>query len=111
MATTSEGRWETEYRCFPAYATLPWGFKISGQVQGSIVGLVNERGLKWWRNSVQQPMNSPHLEAKNYLFHGTMKKVWNGDTIVYKDLYTFRHNVNGGGNGSISIGGTFGVGP
>lgn len=111
VKTTSEGRWEVEYRCFPTYATLPWGFRISSQVKNIIVSLVNERGLKWWRNNVQQGMNAPHLEAEDYIFHGTMKKVWNGDTVVYKDLYTFRHNVNGGGDGSISIGGTFGVGP
>ncbi|MFT4215932.1 MAG: hypothetical protein QM619_01935 [Micropruina sp.] len=109
--TTNEGTWETDYKCFPTYATLPWGFRISKSVRGIIVGLVKEHGLKWWRNNVSQPKNAPHLEAKDYIFHGTMKKVWNGDTVAYKDLYTFRHNVNGGGDGSISTGGTFGVGP
>lgn len=57
--TTNEGTWETDYKCFPTYATLPWGFRISKSVRGIIVGLVKEHGLKWWRNNVSQPKNAP----------------------------------------------------
>lgn len=108
--TTSEGSWEVQYRCFPEYATLPWGFKISSSVKKIIVSNVTEDGLWWWRNGVRQTKLARHVVPKDYLFHGTMKKVWNGDSINYQDYFTFRHNVGSGGTGAIAIAGTFTVG-
>lgn len=110
VKVTNEGRWEMSYNCYPEYATTPWSFKISSNVQYIIVSPVTESGLLWWRNGTRQPRLAPHTEPKGYLFHGTMKKMWNGDAIDYQDYFTFRHNVNGGGTGSITIAGSYTVG-
>lgn len=107
---TNEGKWDMKYTCFPTYATTPWSFKISSTVQYIIVSNVTEDGLWWWRNGVRQTKLARHVVPKDYLFHGTMSKMWNGDSISYQDYFTFRHNVGSGGTGSIAIAGSFTVG-
>lgn len=107
----SNGSWTLQYQCFPEYAVLNWGYRLSAQNQASVVGTVNERGLSWWRNGAKQPQNAPHPAfPANYLFHGTMKKVWNGDTIDYQDYLTWRHNIGPGGTAAVTFAGSVGTG-
>lgn len=80
------GVWGLRYACLPAYAVLSWHYRLSPAAQATAVGVVDERGLSWWRNGIRQAQNAGHPGAPaDYRFHGTMKKVWNGDVVDYQD--------------------------
>lgn len=105
------GTWGLRYACFPQYAVLNWHYRLSPAVQATVVGLVDEQGLSWWRNGVRQPRNSDHPgEPADYLFHGTMKKVWNGDVVDYQDYISWRHNIGPGGRISVTFAGSVALG-
>jgi len=80
---------------------LRWDYRISAAVQAIIVSNVHEYGLWYWINGTRQPQNSPHTVPRDYLFHGTMSRVYTGQIVDYQDYMTFRHNVGSGGTGSI----------
>ncbi len=107
----SNGSWALDYQCFPEYAVLRWDYRLSARNQAIVVGTVNERGLSWWRNRAKQPQNAPHPAVPaNYRFHGTLKKVWNGDTIDYQDYLTWRHNIGPGGTAAVTFAGSVRLG-
>jgi len=106
----SNGSWTLQYVCSADYAVLNWGFRLSPANQATVVGPVNEDGLRWWRNSVEQPKNAPHVVPADYLFHGTMKLVYNGDTVDYQDYLTWRHNIGPGGTAAVTFAGSVGLG-
>ena len=84
---------------------LRWDFRISARIKAIIVSPVSETGLWYWINGVRQPRNSPHVVGKTYIFHGTMSGVDTGERVQYQDYMTFRHNIGGGGTGSITFAG------
>lgn len=106
----SNGSWTLQYACFVDYAVLNWGFRLSPANQATVVGPVNEDGLRWWRNSIEQPKNAPHVVPADYLFHGTMKPVYNGDIVDYQDYLTWRHNIGPGGTAAVTFAGSVGLG-
>lgn len=85
---------------------LRWDYRISPGVQAIIVGPVSETGLWYFINGARQPRNAPHLEPRDYLFHGTMSGIDTGVTVTYQDYMTFRHNIGPGGTGSITFAGS-----
>jgi hypothetical protein len=85
---------------------LRWDYRISEGVQAIIVSPVSETGLWYFINGVRQPRNAPHLEPRDYLFHGTMSGIDTGVTVDYQDYLTFRHNIGPGGTGSITFAGS-----
>ncbi|MGH3796564.1 MAG: hypothetical protein ACRDSP_16945 [Pseudonocardiaceae bacterium] len=85
---------------------LRWDYRISEGVQAIIVSPVSETGLWYFINGVRQPRNSPHVEPRDYLFHGTMSGIDTGVTVDYQDYMTFRHNIGPGGTGSITFAGS-----
>lgn len=99
-----------QYQCFPTYAVLNWGFRLSPALQATVAGGVSERGMNWWRNSVRQAQNAPHTVPANYLLHGTLKPMFNGDIIDYQDYMTWRHAIYTGGTASVTIAGSVAVG-
>ena len=90
---------------FCSLRQLRWDYRISAAVQAVIVSSVNETGLWYWINGVRQPRNAPHVVGKSYLLHGTMSGVDTGERVEYQDYLTFRHNIGGGGTGSITFAG------
>lgn len=98
------GDFSIQYNC-GSPRTLPWGYQISSAVQSIIVSPVSETGLRWWRNSYLAGQNAPHTVPANYNFHGTMNPVWATDNVSYQDYMTFRHDLGGGGTGSITFAG------
>jgi hypothetical protein len=107
----SHGRVDLYYKCFPTHAVTQWSIRISTDLQSKIVGQVNEHGMQWWRNSVEQARNASHLNyPKNYIFHGTLNPMWNGNRITYQDYFTFQHNIGSGGSGSVVFAGEYTVG-
>jgi hypothetical protein len=106
VATDGNGKFEIAYSCTSKGRSLVWGFRLSAQVQAIIVGLVNETGLRWWRNGSERPRNAPHTAAPSYQFHGTMSPVSSGNDIDYQDYLTFRHDLGSGGSGSVSFAGS-----
>jgi hypothetical protein len=101
----SNGKLSLQYTCNSSRRTgyLAWGYRISSGVKAIITGGVSERGLSWWRNGVAMPSNAPHPGvSKDYVFHGTMTGANSNMDITYQDYLTFRHNVGGGGTGSIA---------
>ncbi|WP_328989547.1 hypothetical protein OG394_25255 [Kribbella sp. NBC_01245] len=102
------GRWSDtngsltlQYTC-STRDSLAWSYRISAAVQAIIVSNVAERGLSWWVNGVEKPRNAPHNVHKSYLFHGTMTGATRGTRVEYQDYLSFRHNLGGGGTGSIT---------
>jgi hypothetical protein len=97
----SNGTLSLQYSC-SSTDYLAWGYTISPAVKAIIVSSVTEQGLSWWRNGVSMPRNAPHVVPKDYLLHGTMSGATTNSTIQYQDYLTFRHNLGGGGTGSIT---------
>lgn len=106
----SNGSWTLQYQCLEDYGILNWGFRLSPTNQATVVGSVTEDGLRWWRNSVEQPKNSPHVVPADYLFHGSMRPVYNGDVVDYQDYLTWRHNIGPGGTAAVTFAGSVGLG-
>lgn len=104
------GQVDLQYVCLPKYAVTQWSIRLSSTVKAVITSQVAEDGMWWWRNGARQAKNSPHTEHKTYTFHGTLNPMWNGDMITYQDYFTFRHNVGGGGGGSLLFAGEYSVG-
>lgn len=86
-------------------SAAPWGYRFSSETRSTCVSQVKERGMKWTRNSVDQPMNSPHLVPCNYTFHGTYNPVIRRDLVTYNDSFSYRHNIGPGGNAVLDISG------
>lgn len=84
---------------------VPWGWRMSAAVRSICVNYtVDESGLRWTKNGVQMQANSDHDNLGcGYQFHGTLNPVLKGSRVGYDDVFTFRHNVQGGGNATITI--------
>ncbi|MEU4391970.1 hypothetical protein [Kribbella sp. NPDC023855] len=102
------GRWSDtngsltlQYTCSTT-DRLAWSYAISSAVKAIIVSNVTEQGLDWWVNGTKMPRNAPHVVPKDYLLHGTMSGAKRNSTVDYQDYLTFRHNLGGGGTGSIT---------
>jgi hypothetical protein len=99
------GEFTLQHRC--GSTTAPWGYQIAPQLRAIAITPVTEQGVDWTRNGVKQSRLSPHVEAADYIFHGTFPGSPDGTTITYSDHYSFRHGAGGGGNVDISIKGAF----
>jgi hypothetical protein len=111
VRTDRNGGWRIRYACFPLYAVLNWDYRLSPTARATVVGSISERGLSWWRNGVAQRQSSGHPSIPpDYLLHGVMKKVWNGDVIDYQDYITWRHNIGPGGTIAVTFAGSVSVG-
>lgn len=107
----TNGQWRLRYACFPEYAVLNWDYRLSPAAQATVVGLITERGLSWWRNGIEQLQSTGHpQELAIYRFHGVMKKVWNGDVLDYQDYISWRHNIGPGGRAAVTFAGSVEVG-
>ncbi|MBV9023897.1 MAG: hypothetical protein JO362_08915 [Streptomycetaceae bacterium] len=91
--TNAAGTLDARFNC--AYSVINWGLRIAPSVQSNITGDVTEHGVWWWKNGVRMPKNSPHPEPKDYIFHGTLKPVRNGDVVQFQDYMTFPVRING----------------
>jgi len=103
--TDSNGTYSVQRACGSKLA--PWGFRFSTAIQAICVSYtVDEHGMKWWKNGVYWSTNSRHNNMGcGYQFHGTYNPVPKGSKVDYEDIFTFRHNINGGGNATITISG------
>ena len=99
------GEFTLQHQC--GSTTAPWGYQIAPQLRAIAITPVTEQGVDWTRNGVKQSRLSPHVEAADYIFHGTFPGSPDGTTITYSDHYAFRHGAGGGGNVDISIKGAF----
>lgn len=102
----TNGVFTIQYTCGSPSGTLAWGFQLSSANQSIAVGLVNEKGLSWWRSGHFGGQNTPHSYPAYFTFHGSMNPVYANNYVDYSDLYTFRHNLGGGGTASLSVAGT-----
>jgi hypothetical protein len=103
----SNGLFTYQYYCSGSTRTIPWGFSLSASNQATVVGLVNETGLRWWCNGAFVGQNAPHAVPPSYQFHGTMNPVAAGCMIDYQDYMTWRHNIGSGGTAALTLAGTF----
>lgn len=100
--TDSDGHFGYQHSC--EGTTAPWTWQISAKVQAIIVGSVNETGMTWTRNGKLMPQQAPHVEGKNYVFHGTFNPLHNKDVLSFNDTFNFKVNVGGQeGSGQIII--------
>jgi hypothetical protein len=99
-----------QYSCYPTKAAIAWSYNLSGTAQTTVVGPINERGMEWWQNSTFRNRGKPHVVPPDYLLHGTIVPVWNGDIIDYQDVISWQHNIGPGGKivivfaGSVQLG-------
>jgi hypothetical protein len=99
------GEFGTQRAC--GIRSAPWYFKIDSAWYASAASNVGERGMKWTRNGLTQPMMAPHNEPINYIFHGTFSNTGNDDWIWYNDFLSWRHNMGqAGGTITLEIGGS-----
>ena len=78
-------------------------------MQSLCTSYVQETGMRWTNNGVNQPATASHNVPDNYLFHGTFKGhsgVKAGDNVDYYDYLACRHSINGGGDVLLKIFGT-----
>lgn len=100
------GRFTLQRAC--GGTTAPWGFKLSATVAASVVGFVQERGMSWTKNGISQSRQSSHLELPSYQFHGSFSGLTGArDRVVWHDVLTWRHNISGGGNATLTVSGAF----
>ncbi len=99
------GEFTLQHRC--GGNTAPWGYRIAAPLRAIAITPVTEQGVDWTRNGVPQSRMSPHVEAADYIFHGTFPNSPDGTVITYSDHYSFRHGMSGGGDVNISIKGAF----
>jgi hypothetical protein len=103
----ANGYWNIGYQCLAGNKrTIPWGFNLSIGIQNTVVGLVTEDGLTWFRNLGYAGKNTGHVEVPDYVFHGNLNPVAAGDDIDYQDLFTYRHNVGTGGTARLAVAGS-----
>jgi hypothetical protein len=111
VRSDADGGASLRYACYPQYAVINWFFRLSPALQATVVGTVDERGVSWWRNGVEQPRNASHPGIPgDYLLHGTLLKVWNGDAVDYQDYLSWRHNVGTGGRIAVVFAGSVALG-
>ncbi len=101
----SNGSFSYQRRCNAVHTVL-WGFQLSASNQATVVGLVNEVGLRWWCDYQYIGQNAPHTEPPYYLFHGVMNPVYTGTYVDFQDYLTWRHNIGSGGTASLAVAGT-----
>lgn len=90
--------------CLPEYARVNWGFRFSEKIKAMAAGPVSEQGMSWWRNTVEQARNAPHVVPADYLIHGTFQRVYVDDIIDYQDFFVFP--MANGGSARLSIAGS-----
>ncbi|OLM08227.1 hypothetical protein Ae505Ps2_6287 [Pseudonocardia sp. Ae505_Ps2] len=95
-----------QFTCLPSHGVVAWGYRLSPAVKSTVVGPVTERGLQWWQNGAKRPSNSSHVESADYIFHGSMNPVLVNDVLDYQDLFTYRHNLGGGGTAKLVFAGS-----
>jgi hypothetical protein len=100
------GTWQLRFQCLEGYGVVNWHFNFAPSVRSIAAGWATEDGLRWWRNSAEQPKGSPHFIPLDYTLHGTMSRVHVGDILDYQDYITFPHNVGSGGTASITFAGS-----
>jgi hypothetical protein len=97
----SNGRYTIQHACGSQFA--PWSFRMSANIQAIVFGNVSERGLMWKVNGRTMSMQSPHVVAASYLFHGTYNSITANANIQYQDVFTFRHNLGTGGTATLTM--------
>jgi hypothetical protein len=111
VRSDTQGGASLRYECYPLYAVLNWFFRLSPALQATVVGTVDEQGASWWRNGVEQPRNGQHLGIPaDYLMHGSLLKVWNGDVVDYQDYISWQHNIGPGGRTAVVFAGSLALG-
>jgi hypothetical protein len=111
VRSDTQGGASLRYECHPLYGVLNWFFRLSPALQATVVGTVDERGVSWWRNGVEQPQNGQHLGIPaDYLMHGSLLKVWNGDVVDYQDYVSWQHNIGTGGRIAVVFAGSVALG-
>lgn len=97
------GRYTLRRRCGSHQG--PWSWRMSPEMQAICVPYtVDERGMKWWKNGNEMPLQSPHWNLGcGYLFHGTYNPIAKGSRVRYEDIFEFRHHVGPGGDATIKI--------
>ncbi|MDQ4118565.1 MAG: hypothetical protein M3235_16610 [Actinomycetota bacterium] len=108
--TDDNGYLTLQYQCFANYSVTNWGFRIAPDKQATVVGGVLEHGWTWFSNGERQSLGARHRVGSDYLFHGTMKPMRDGDFLDYQDYFTWRHNIGSGGTASLTIAGSLRVG-
>lgn len=107
--SNGHGKVDFQYRCESKFARAIWSVRLSSQVQSVVAGRISEHGMMWWRNGRKQSKNAPHpLVATNYVLHGNLNPMWNGDRITWQDTIEFQHK--GGGRAFVVFAGEFTVG-
>jgi hypothetical protein len=97
------GTFDLRFQCLPDQGVLNWGFRFNQRWRAMAISPVSERGLQYWRNGVEQRRNSDHVEAIDYVFHGTMSGVFVGEHVEYADFFVFRADFGGGQTGTARV--------
>jgi hypothetical protein len=102
----ANGRFTLQRAC--GGTTAPWGFKLSATVASSVVGYVREGGMSWTKNGVSQSRQAGHVELPSYQFHGSFSGLTGArDRVVWYDVLSWKHNLAGGGNATLTVSGAF----
>jgi len=89
----SDGTFGVRNNC--PYNVFNWHFRLSSYWQSVATSLVTETGMGWLRNGNSMPTGARHIEPADYLFHGTLNPVYEGDKIFYTDHFDFTAEIGG----------------
>ncbi|MEY9931750.1 hypothetical protein ABH926_006399 [Catenulispora sp. GP43] len=102
----SDGTYSFQHAC--GGTTGPWGYKVSSGLCAIVVGDINEVGMGWTRNGVNQGRAIGHPVPCSYQLHGAYNPDHDYDYLTYTDTVTFEVEVDGDtGHATLNITGSF----
>jgi hypothetical protein len=79
----ASGNMNLRYNC--PFHNINWSWTMSPTLLAIATGACTENGMKHSVNGVLKSQNAQHVIPCNYIFHGTLPRIYNADTVYYSD--------------------------